>query len=67
MEVNFFGTLNCISAVNNYFKEKQNGHISIVSSVGAYRGFPELLVIGFKSALTSLAESPFFLTLNGTM
>ncbi len=40
MEVNFFGTLNCINAVNNYFKEKQNGHISIVSSVAAYRGLP---------------------------
>jgi len=40
IEVNFFGTLNCINAVNYYFKEKQGGHISVVSSVAAYRGLP---------------------------
>ena len=33
METNFFGTLNCIMAVNSYFREKKSGHISIVSSV----------------------------------
>ena len=61
MEVNFFGTLNCISAVNNYFKEKQNGHISIVSSVAAYRGLPAASgYCASKSALTSLAESLYF-------
>jgi len=32
METNFFGTLNCIMAVNSYFRERKNGHISIVSS-----------------------------------
>ena len=31
METNFFGTLNCVMAVNTYFREKKNGHISIVS------------------------------------
>jgi len=40
METNFFGTLNCIMAVNSYFRERENGHISIVSSVAAYRGLP---------------------------
>ena len=61
MEVNFFGTLNCINAVNNYFKEKQNGHISIVSSVAAYRGLPAASgYCASKSALTSLAESLYF-------
>ena len=40
METNFFGTLNCIMAVNTYFREKKNGHISIVSSVAGYRGLP---------------------------
>ena len=61
MEVNFFGTLNCVNAVNNYFKEKQSGHISLVSSVAAYRGLPA--ASGYsasKSALTSLAESLYF-------
>ncbi len=61
MEVNFFGTLNCINAVNNYFKERQSGHISIVSSVAAYRGLPAASgYCASKSALTSLAESLYF-------
>jgi len=61
MEVNFFGTLNCINAVNSYFKEKGSGHISIVSSVAAYRGLPAASgYCASKSALTSLAESLYF-------
>ena len=61
METNFFGTLNCIMAVNNYFREKKNGHISIVSSVAAYRGLPAASgYCASKSALTSLAESLYF-------
>ena len=61
METNFFGTLNCIMAVNNYFREKKDGHISIVSSVAAYRGLPAASgYCASKSALTSLAESLYF-------
>jgi len=61
METNFFGTLNCIMAVNSYFREKKNGHISIVSSVAAYRGLPAASgYCASKSALTSLAESLYF-------
>ena len=61
MEVNFFGTLNCINAVNSYFKEKGSGHISIVSSVAAYRGLPAASgYCASKSALTSLAEILYF-------
>ena len=61
METNFFGTLNCIMAVNNYFREKKNGHISIVSSVAGYRGLPAASgYCASKSALTSLAESLYF-------
>ena len=61
METNFFGTLNCIMAVNTYFKEKKNGHISIVSSVAGYRGLPAASgYCASKSALTSLAESLYF-------
>ena len=40
MNVNFFGTLNCIKAVEKYFREKNSGHISIVSSIAGYRGLP---------------------------
>ena len=61
METNFFGTVNCIMAVNAYFREKKNGHISIVSSVAGYRGLPAASgYCASKAALTSLAESLFF-------
>ena len=61
METNFFGTLNCIMAVNNYFRENKKGHISIVSSVAGYRGLPAASgYCASKSALTSLAESLYF-------
>ena len=61
METNFFGTVNCIMAVNAYFRERENGHISIVSSVAGYRGFPAASgYCASKAALTSLAESLFF-------
>ena len=61
IETNFFGTLNCIMAVNSYFRESKKGHISIVSSVAAYRGLPAAAgYCASKSALTSLAESLYF-------
>jgi NAD(P)-dependent dehydrogenase (short-subunit alcohol dehydrogenase family) len=61
METNFFGTLNCIMAVNSHFKEKKSGHISIVSSVAGYRGLPAASgYCASKAALTSLAESLYF-------
>ena len=61
METNFFGTLNCIMAVNSFFRERKNGHISIVSSVAGYRGLPAASgYCASKSALTSLAESIYF-------
>jgi len=61
METNFFGVLYCIKAVENYFKNKKNGHISIVSSVAAYRGLPNSSGYGpSKAALTNLTESLYF-------
>jgi short-subunit dehydrogenase len=61
METNFFGVLYCINAVENYFKDKKNGHISIVSSVAAYRGLPNSSGYGpSKAALTNLTESLYF-------
>ena len=61
MEVNFFGTLNCIKAVEMYFKEKKNGNISIVSSIAGYRGLPNSTGYGpSKAALNNLAESLYF-------
>ena len=61
MKVNFFGTLNCIKAVEEYFKNKKNGHISIVSSVAGYRGLPNSTGYGAsKAALNNLVESLYF-------
>jgi len=61
MEVNFFGVLNCIKSVEEYFKNKKDGHISIVSSVAAYRGLPNSSGYGpSKAALTNLTESLYF-------
>ena len=61
METNFFGVLYCVNAVENYFKNKKNGHISIVSSIAAYRGLPNSSGYGpSKAALTNLTESLYF-------
>jgi short-subunit dehydrogenase len=61
METNFFGVLYCIKAVENYFKNKKDGHISIVSSIAAYRGLPNSSGYGpSKAALTNLTESLYF-------
>ena len=61
METNFFGTVNSIMAVNEYFREKKSGNISIVSSVAGYRGLPAASgYCASKAALTSLAESIYF-------
>ena len=61
MNINFFGVLNCIKTVEEYFKNKKKGHISIVSSVAAYRGLPNSSGYGpSKAALTNLTESLYF-------
>ena len=61
MNINFFGVLNCIKTVEDYFKNKKKGHISVVSSVAAYRGLPNSSGYGpSKAALTNLTESLYF-------
>ena len=61
MEVNFFGTVNSINAVYEYYKSKKAGQISIVSSVAGYRGLPAAgAYCASKSALSSFAESLYF-------
>jgi len=61
MNVNFFGVLNCIKVVEDYFKGKNAGHISVVSSIAAYRGLPNSSGYGpSKAALTNLTESLYF-------
>jgi short-subunit dehydrogenase len=61
MKVNFFGTLNCVKAVESYFKNKKKGHIAIMSSVAGYRGLPNSSGYGpSKAALINLSESLYF-------
>ncbi len=60
-KVNFFGTLNSIKAVEEYFKNRKKGIITIVSSIAGYRGLPNSTGYGpSKSALNNLAESLYF-------
>ena len=59
--VNFFGTVNSIKAVEQYYKDKKDGTIVIVSSIAGYRGLPNSTGYGpSKSALNNLAESLYF-------
>ena len=58
MEVNYFGTMNSINSVYDYYNDKKGGQISIISSVAGYRGLPAAgAYCASKSALTSFAES----------
>ncbi len=61
MNVNYFGTLNCVKTIEEYFKKESKGHISIVSSIAGYRGLPNSSGYGpSKAALTNFAESIYF-------
>ena len=58
MEVNYFGTMNSINSVYDYYNDKKGGQISIISSVAGYRGLPAAgAYCASKSALTSFTES----------
>ena len=58
MEVNYFGTMNSINSIYEYFNIKKSGQISIISSVAGYRGLPAAgAYCASKSALTSFTES----------
>jgi len=60
-KINFFGTVNSIKAVEQYFRDKKKGIITIVSSIAGYRGLPNSTGYGpSKSALNNLAESLYF-------
>ena len=60
-KVNFFGTLNCIKAVETHFREREKGIITIVSSIAGYKGLPNSSGYGpSKAALINLAESLHF-------
>ena len=61
MSVNFLGVIDCVKSVEDYFKNKKSGHISIVSSIASYRGLPNSSGYGpSKAALTNFTESIYF-------
>ena len=61
INVNFLGVIDCVKAVEDFFKNKQSGHISIVSSIAGYRGLPNSSGYGpSKAALTNFSESIYF-------
>ena len=61
ININFFGVIDCVKAVEKYFKDKKSGHISIVSSIAGYRGLPNSSGYGpSKAALTNFSESIYF-------
>ena len=58
INVNFFGVIDCVKVVEDHFKNKKSGHISIVSSIAGYRGLPNSSGYGpSKAALTNFSES----------
>ena len=61
MNVNFLGVIDCVKSVEEYFKNRKSGHISIVSSIAGYRGLPNSSGYGpSKAALTNFTESIYF-------
>ena len=61
IEVNFLGVINCVSAVEKYYKDKKNGHIAVVSSPVGYRGLPKSS--GYtpsKAALNNFTQGIYF-------
>ena len=61
IKVNFLGVVDCVKLVEEYFKSRKSGHISIVSSIAGYRGLPNSSGYGpSKAALTNFCESIYF-------
>jgi short-subunit dehydrogenase len=57
MEINFYGSLNCIYEIIPHFLEKRSGHIIIVSSVDGKKGLPlDSAYSSSKFALTGFAD-----------
>jgi len=58
MQVNFFGTVACLTALLPAYIAERRGHIAVVSSVAGYRGLPHAAAYGAsKAALINMCES----------
>jgi len=65
METNFFGTVNCVSTIEKYFKKKKSGSIAIVASTSGYRGLSSISGYGAsKAALINFTESLYLMMIN---
>tara|TARA_B100000676_G_scaffold86023_1_gene86073 strand:+ start:45 stop:797 length:753 start_codon:yes stop_codon:yes gene_type:complete len=61
MEVNFLGVVTCVKSVEEYFKNKKDGHISIVSSPVGYRGLPKSSgYTASKASLNNFTQGIYF-------
>ncbi len=57
MDINYFGTLNCIFEVLPYMVKRGKGHIIIVSSMDAKKGIPpDAVYVASKAAIAGFAE-----------
>jgi NAD(P)-dependent dehydrogenase (short-subunit alcohol dehydrogenase family) len=58
VHVNYVGALHLLDAVLPVLLQQKSGHLSLISSVAAYRGLPNSLAYGpTKAALTNLAQT----------
>jgi NAD(P)-dependent dehydrogenase (short-subunit alcohol dehydrogenase family) len=58
IEINVMGTVNCLDPVLARMRQRNAGHIAVVSSLTAYRGLPYASAYGAsKAALTNMCEA----------
>lgn len=58
VELNLFGTVNCLAALLPRFIARKSGHIAIVASVAGYAGLPTASAYGMtKAGLINMAEA----------
>ncbi|MGO1120703.1 SDR family NAD(P)-dependent oxidoreductase [Rhodovibrionaceae bacterium A322] len=58
MEINYFGTLNCLNLLLPDFKDRGKGQIALMASMAGFRGLPNASAYGAsKAAVINLAES----------
>ena len=58
VDINLFGTINCLSPVLLRMRSRRSGHLVVMSSLSSYRGLPHASAYGAsKAALTNMCES----------
>ena len=58
IDINLYGTINCLDPLLNYYHQQNSGHIGVVSSAAGYSGLPTAAAYGAsKAALINLCEA----------